>query len=576
MEKEKLEKYRHSLAHILALAVKEIYPKAKFAIGPSIDNGFYYDIDFADIKISDGDLEEIEKKMKHIIKQNLKFSNRQENIDEALKKAELSNDEYKLEILKELKEEGKKEVSFYSLGGFDDLCSGPHLESSGEIIKASFKLDKVAGAYWRGDENNKMLTRIYGLAFSSSEELQEHLKLIEEAKKRDHKKIGRELDLFSFHPDSPGMVHWHGRGMIIWNELEKLGQSIRKKYGSVEIKTPQMAKSEIWKKSGHWDYYKDDMFVFDVDGETYCLKPMDCPFNINIFNTKTRSYRDLPIRYTEIGRVFRNEKSGQLNGLLRVREISQDDSHVFCSLSQVKEEVIRLINMTKEYYSALGISPQFFLSTRPDKFMGKKEEWDQAEEALKEALESEKIDYKLKEGDGAFYGPKIDVDMEDALKRLWQMATIQLDFQLAQRFDCNYIDEKGSKKNPVILHAAIFGAFERMIGMLTEHYAGAFPLWLAPVQLKILSVSDKHIDYCKKLEKEFLDLNLRAEIDIDNETVSNKIRKAIIDKVPYIVIIGDKELDGSKLAIRKRGDKKTESIDKEDFLSSLKKEISDK
>jgi threonyl-tRNA synthetase len=576
MEKEKLERYRHSLAHILALAVKEIYPKAKFAIGPSVDNGFYYDIDFADIKISDGDLGEIEKKMKHIVRQNLKFKNYKKDINEAIEEARANSDEYKLDILKELKEKGEKEVSFYTLGDFDDLCSGPHLESTSEVIKESFKLDKVAGAYWRGDENNKMLTRIYGLAFPSAEELKEYIDLLEEAKKRDHKKIGRDLDLFSFHPESPGMVHWHGRGMVIWNELESLGQNIRKKYGSVEIKTPQMAKSEIWKKSGHWDYYKDDMFVFDVDNETYCLKPMDCPFNINIFNTKTRSYRDLPIRYTEIGRVFRNEKSGQLNGLLRVREISQDDSHVFCALNQIEEEIVRLINMTKEYYSALGISPQFFLSTRPDNFMGEKEEWDQAEEALKEALESENIDYQVKEGDGAFYGPKIDVDMEDALKRLWQVATIQLDFQLPQRFDCNYIDEKGDKKNPIMLHAAIFGSFERMIGILTEHYAGAFPLWMAPVQLKIISVGEKHIDYCKKLEKEFLSLDLRSEIDVDNETLSNKIRKAITDKIPYIIIIGDKELESGDLAIRKRGDKKTESINKDDFINSLKKEISDK
>ncbi len=564
-----LEIIRHSFSHVLAAAIKNLYPDVKFAIGPAIDNGFYYDFDFGKEGPKEEDLKAIEKKMKHIIKQNLEFKNQDLGIKDAIKKAETEKQPYKLELIKDLEKTGEKEVSYYSVCNFEDLCKGPHVEATNKLNKDAFKLDRIAGAYWRGDEKNKMLTRIYGFAFETKEELDEYLKNLEEARKRDHKKLGKELDLFSFHADCPGMAHWHEKGMVIWNELEKFGKNIRKKYGSIEIKTPQMAKNNLWITSGHWDHYKEDMFVFDVDEETYCLKPMDCPFNINIYKTRTRSYKDLPIRYTEIGRVFRNEKSGQLNGLFRVREISQDDSHIFCTEKQVEDEIVNLLNMVDEFYTALNIKPKFYLSTRPEDFMGEIKTWDKAENDLKKALKSKCLEYDLKEKDGAFYGPKIDVDIEDALGRSWQVATIQLDFQLPGRFDCKYIGSDGKEKVPVMIHAAIFGSFERMIGILTEHHTGAFPTWLAPVQVKIISVGEAHVEYCQKLADELKEENIRIELDINNETVSNRIRKATSEKVPFILVIGDKEMEGKNLSVRRRGSRDTEEISKENLIKEI-------
>jgi len=560
-ENPSIEIIRHSLSHILAAAVRELYPNVKFAIGPAIDNGFYYDFDFGDQKISDADLKEIEKKIKHLIKQNQKFERVEMPIDEAIAKEEKENQPYKKELIADLKTAGETSVSYYTVAGFTDLCKGPHIKNTNQISSDGFKLDKLAGAYWRGDEKNKMLTRIYALAFSTREELEQYVKNREEAAKRDHKKLGRELDLFSFHEEAPGFVFWHEKGMILWNELEKLGKSIRKKHGFVEIKTPQMAKKILWETSGHWDHYHEDMFVFNVDEETYCLKPMDCPFNIKIYQTKMHSYRELPIRYTEIGRVFRNEKSGQLNGLFRVREISQDDSHLFITEDQVKPEIANLLDMVFEFYNALGIEAKFFLSTRPDDFMGEISVWDKAEKDLREALAEKNIAYGLKEKDGAFYGPKIDVNLTDAFGRSWQVATIQLDFQLPGRFGCEYIANDGSAKTPVMIHAAIFGSFERMTGILTEHYGGAFPVWLAPAQVKILPVGESHLDYCQDLKKKFQDAEVRVEIDDSNETVGNKTRKAINEKVPYILVVGDKEKESGKLAVRERGSRDTREMD---------------
>lgn len=572
-EEVNIEMKRHSLSHIMAAAIKELWPSAKLAIGPAIENGFYYDIDCDETKIVETDLKNLEKKMAFLIKQNLKFERSEKNIDEALKEMELNGEIYKHELISELKEQGETTVSFYKVGNFSDLCRGPHIENTNQLTAGSYKLNKLAGAYWRGDEKKKMLTRIYGLAFDTKEELDEHLKLMAEAEKRDHKKLGRELDLFSFHPEAPGFAFWHEKGMIIWNELEKLGKSIRQKYGYVEIKTPQMAKNTLWITSGHWDHYKEDMFVFDVDKETYCLKPMDCPFNIKIYQTRQRSYRELPIRYTEIGRVFRNEKSGQLNGLLRVREISQDDSHLFITENQIKQEVGNLLEMVFEFYSKLGITPEFFLSTRPDDFMGDIKTWDKAENDLIEVLKEKNINYKLKEKDGAFYGPKIDVNLNDALKRSWQVATIQLDFQLPGRFACEYVDADGSHKTPVLVHAAVFGSFERMTGILVEHYGGAFPLWLAPVQVRFLSVSENHIAKCEELYNEFKNLGIRVEIDDSNETLGNKIRKAAAEKIPYIVVIGDKESNSSIVSVRNRGEQNITEHEKDDFLKRIVSDI---
>lgn len=574
MKKElNIEVKRHSLSHLLASAVKELWPNAKLAIGPAIDNGFYYDIDFNETKISDADLKEIEKKMIHLIKQNLKFKQSEKKIDAALKEEEKNGEIYKAELISDLKSQDETDVSYYTVGRFTDLCRGPHVASTNQIKPGSFKLYKLAGAYWRGDEKNKMLTRIYGLAFETKEELAEYLKMLAEAEKRDHKKLGRELDLFSFHAEAPGFAFWHEKGLTVWNELEKLGKLLRQKYGYVEIKTPQMAKNSLWITSGHWDHYQGDMFIFEIDKETYCLKPMDCPFNIKIYQTRQRSYRELPIRYTEIGRVFRNEKSGQLNGLFRVREVSQDDSHLFITENQVKQEIGNLLDMVFEYYAKLGIIPKFFFSTRPDDFMGKIATWDKAEADLKEVLKEKNINYELKEKDGAFYGPKIDVNINDALGRSWQVATIQLDFQLPKRFNCEYIDKNGAAKMPVIIHAAVFGSFERMIGILVEHFAGAFPVWLSPVQVKIVSVAEAHIPTCQKLAAEFKTAGIRAEIDDANETVGNKIRKAVNEKVPYMLVIGDKEANSLTLAVRDRGAQNTREITKTDFIAEVLEKI---
>jgi threonyl-tRNA synthetase len=568
-EKNSIELARHSLSHLLAAAVKQLYPSVKFAIGPAIDTGFYYDFDFGDIKVSEENLKDIEKKMKHLIKQNQKFERAELPIDEAIAKAKTEGQPYKQELIEDLKTSGETTVSYYTVAGFEDLCRGPHIENTNQLNADAFKLDKIAGAYWRGSEKNKMLVRIYALAFNTREELEQYIKNREEAEKRDHKKLGRELDLFSFHEEAPGFAFWHPKGMIIWKELEKLGQALRKKHGFIEIKTPVMAKVGMWHTSGHWEHYKDDMFSFDVDGETYCIKPMDCPFNIKIYQTKMHSYRDLPVRYTEIGRVFRNEKSGQLNGLFRVRELTQDDSHILLTEEQVKPEMLNLLNLVFEYYKIVGIEPKFYLSTRPDDYIGDLKDWDQAEKDLREALDDRGIKYGLKEKDGAFYGPKIDVNIEDAMGRSWQVATMQLDFQMPGRFNCEYIAADGKAKVPVMIHAAVFGTFERMIGMLTEHYAGAFPTWLAPVQVKILPVGEGHVEFAKKLAGQFSQEEIRVEIDDSNETVGNKTRKAVNEKIPYILVVGDKEMQSTKLSIRDRGSRDTHEMEIAEFIKTI-------
>lgn len=573
-EQEELEIKRHSLAHILAAAVLEMFPEAKFGIGPNIENGFYYDFDLPRTLIPE-DLPLLEEKMRQIIADNVPFEKETIGRDIALGLFQKAGQNYKVEILNQ--EANEEEVNVYRTGNFVDLCRGPHVAFAGEIKPDTFKLTKSSGAYWRGDEKNKMLQRIYGIAFSSKEELEAYEKQVEEAEKRDHKKLGRELDLFSFHPEAPGSAFWHPNGMIVWNELEKFGKSIRKKYGSVEIQTPQLAKKILWETSGHWDHYQEDMFSFKVEEETYCLKPMDCPFNIKIYQTRQRSYKELPIRYTEIGRVMRNEKSGQLNGLFRVRAITQDDSHIFLMDSQIEEEISTLLKMVKEYFNVFGIKPEFFLSTRPEDSMGEIATWDKAEDNLRTALKKENIEYGLKDKDGAFYGPKIDINIKDAIGRSWQLATIQLDFQLPGRFGVEYIDADGSKKTPVMIHAAIFGSLERFIGILLEHTGGNLPLWLSPVQVKLLPVSaEKHMDYTQKIADMLIEKGIRAEIDDSSESIGKKIRFAEGEKVPYMLVLGDKEIEAGAVAVRQKGSRDIVAVPAEEFIEKIVGVISEK
>lgn len=579
MSKEKIneiEIMRHSISHVLAAAVLQMFPEAKFGVGPAVENGFYYDFDLPRTLIPE-DLPILEEKMKDIIKSNYKFERVDTTIEEAEKDFKELGQGYKLELINDLKNEGNKKVSLYRTGSFVDLCSGPHIDSTGEIKSDAFKLMRISGAYWKNDESNKQLQRIYGVAFESKKDLKKHLQMIEEAQKRDHKKIGRELDLFSFHSEAPGSAFWHPKGMAMWNELEQLGKSIRKKYNYLEIQTPILAKNNLWQVSGHWDHYKDSMFYFDQNDETYCLKPMDCPFNIKIYETKQRSYKDLPIRYTEIGRVLRNEKSGELNGLFRVQHITQDDSHIFLTENQIEKEISILLKMVKEYYKIFGIEPKLYLSTRPEDFIGKKEDWDQAEKDLENALKKEKLNYDIKEGDGAFYGPKIDIDIKDALGRPWQLATIQLDFQLPQRFNLEYIGNDGQKKTPILIHAAVFGSLERFIGIMTEHYAGVFPTWLSPIQTKIIPVSEEKFgDYAKEINDELIAAGVRSEIDDSAESLGKRIRDAEKQKIPYMLVVGEKEVGSKSVTIRKHGSKNQESKPAKEFIKEITEEITNK
>ncbi|MGI6104301.1 MAG: threonine--tRNA ligase [Patescibacteria group bacterium] len=573
-EQNKLELLRHSTAHVLAAAVLEMFPEAKFGIGPAIENGFYYDFELPRTLIPE-DLPLLEERMKEIIEKDYKFERTELSAKEAIERFKELDQKYKLELIEDLKNDGSK-ITIFKTGDFVDLCSGPHIESTGKINPKAFALTKISGAYWKGDAEKAQLQRIYGVVFESGEELQNYFKILGEAMDRDHKKLGRELDLFSFHSEAPGSAFWHPKGMVIWNELEKFGKSIRKKYTYQEIQTPILAKNNLWITSGHWDHYKDSMFAFDVEKEIYCLKPMDCPFNIKIYQTQQRSYKELPIRYTEIGRIIRNEKSGELNGLLRVRHLTQDDSHVFLMKNQVEEEIVTLLKMTKEYYQTFGINPEFFLSTRPEDFMGEIKDWDVAEKDLKSALEKEKVKFEIKEKDGAFYGPKIDIDIKDALGRRWQLATIQLDFQLPQRFELEYVDSDGKKKTPVMIHAAIFGSFERFIGILLEHYAGAFPLWLSPVQVTIIPVSEKLADYAKEVENKLLEKNIRAEMNDKAESLGKRISETEKQKIPYILVVGEKEMKDGTVNVRTHGEKQQNVFSVDEFVEKVEKEVNEK
>lgn len=568
---EERDRYRHSTSHIMAQAVKRLWPEAKLAIGPAIENGFYYDFDL-EHKFTDEDLQAITKEMKKIIKAAYPIERFELPREEAIKFMEERNEPYKVELIKDLPE--GEVISFYKQGDFTDLCAGPHMESTGQI--KAYKLQSVAGAYWRGDSNNKMLQRIYGTSFPSQEELKEYLDKIEEAKKRDHRKIGKEMELFMVSEAGPGFPFFLPNGMIIRNELQKYWKEIHWKAGYKEILTPLILNEELWRISGHWDHYKDNMYFTQIDDEDYAIKPMNCPGSILVYKNKSHSYRELPLRYAEMGQVHRHELSGALHGLMRVRTFFQDDAHIYMTREQVGEELLNVIRLIDSFYKVFNFKYHVELSTRPDDFMGEISEWDAAEQDLRTAIESIGKGYVVNEGDGAFYGPKLDFHLEDSLGRTWQCGTIQLDFQMPQRFGMSYIGSDGEKHTPIMIHRAIMGSVERFIGMLTEHFAGKFPLWLAPVQVKLMTVTDANVDYAEQVREKCEAAGLRVETDYRNEKIGYKIREARNARNSYMCVIGEKEAEEKSLSVRssKAGDLGSMSV--EDFVAKLVEEVETK
>lgn len=563
---EDLEKMRHSCAHLLAAAVQKIWPDTKLGIGPAIENGFYYDFEFKKA-ISEEDLPKIEKEMKNILKTWTEFKRLEKTIIEA-KKLE-KNQPYKLDLIKEFSRSSKK-VSFYKSGDFVDMCKGGHVKNAKEI--GPFKLLSIAGAYWRGSEKNPMLTRIYGTCFRDQKELDSYLNHLEGVRKNDHKKIGQELSLFVFLPESPGMPYWYPNGFILLNQIKKLVRNLNKKYNYLEIATPLLAKKKVWETSGHWRLFRENMFVFDIDNQTYCLKPMNCPQTLLLFKTKQFSYRDLPIKLADLDTLHRYEESGTLNGLFRVRGFSQDDAHVICDNDQSEEIIVEIITMAKKLYKIFDLEPKFYLATKPDKSLGPAKSWLKAEDILKRVLEGMGLEYNIKPKEGSFYGPKIDLHVEDSLGRDWQLATVQLDFQMPKLFKATYVDNKGRFVNPVMTHRAILGSLERFIGILIEHYSGAFPTWLAPVQVRVLPITDRNLDYAQKVAK-FLDTNeIRSELDNRSETLQSKIRDAQLQKIPYMLVVGDKEQVQNKVSIRHREHGDKGSKDLAEFVKDLQPE----
>ena len=561
--------YWHTTSHIMAQAVKRLFPDVKFAIGPSIDDGLYYDFD-VEKPFTDEDKEKIEEEMKKIIKEDIKIERFSLPKKEAL---ELMKEQpYKQELIEELPE--GEEISFYKQGDFTDLCAGPHLMSTGKV--KSVKILSSSGAYWRGSEKNKMLQRIYAISFPKASMLQEYLDLLEEAKKRDHKKLGKELELFMISPEGPGFPFFLPKGMVLRNVLEDYWRKIHREHGYQEVKTPMILNEELWHRSGHWDHYKENMYTTKIDDTDYGIKPMNCPGGMIVYKSKMRSYKDLPIRMGELGLVHRHEKSGELNGLFRVRCFTQDDAHIFCLPSQIEEEISGVIKLVDEVYKLFGFDYKVELSTRPEDSMGSDEQWELAENALKKVLEDRKMEYELNEGDGAFYGPKIDFHITDCLGRSWQCGTVQLDFQMPERFDLTYIGEDGEKHRPVMLHRVIFGSIERFIGNLIEQYAGAFPAWLAPVQVKILPITDNQHEYAHKIAKKYEEKGIRVEVDDRSEKTGYKIREAQLEKVPYMLIVGEKEVEANTVSIRSReeGDIGAKAVD--EFMKDLLDEIENK
>ena len=562
---------RHTGSHMLAQAVKRLYPEVKLAIGPAIDTGFYYDFE-ADFTFTPEMLEKIEAEIKKIIKENHKLERFELSREEAIKLMKEKKEDYKVELIEDLPE--GEVISFYKQGDFTDLCAGPHVPSTGKV--KSVKLLSLAGAYWRGDENNKMLQRIYGTAFTKKSELDEYLNMLEEAKKRDHRKLGKELDLFSIHEEGPGFPFFHPKGMIVRNILESFWREEHTKAGYQEIRTPLILNEALWHQSGHWDHYKENMYFTNIDDGDYAIKPMNCPGGILVYKNSMHSYRDLPLRLSELGIVHRHELSGALHGLMRVRCFTQDDAHLYMTKEQIKEEVVGIIKLIDKFYKLFGFEYFVELSTRPEDSMGSDEDWEIATNGLREALDSIGKEYRVNEGDGAFYGPKIDFHLKDCIGRTWQCGTIQLDFQMPERFDLSYIGADGEKHRPVMVHRTIYGSVERFIGILIEQYAGAFPTWLAPVQVKLMNITDTQYDYLKKVEETLKENNIRVEIDTRNEKIGYKIREAQLQKVPYMLILGDKEVEAGKVAVRSRKDGDLGAISLEEFIEKIKNEIKDK
>lgn len=564
--------YRHTTSHILAQAVKNLWPEAKLAIGPAIENGFYYDIDL-EHKFTDDDLKKIEKEMKKIMKAGLPLERFELPREEALKLMAEKNEDYKVELINNLPED--EVISFYKQGDFVDLCAGPHVEKT-SVIKA-VKLTSVAGAYWRGDSNNKMLQRIYGTSFPSQEELDQYLVKIEEAKKRDHRKIGKEMDLFAIYEEGPGFPFFLPKGMIIRNELEKFWREEHKKRGYEEIKTPLILNEQLWHTSGHWDNYKDNMYFTKIDDEDYAIKPMNCPGAMLVYKRKMHSYRDFPIRMGELGQVHRHELSGALHGLMRVRTFTQDDAHILMLPEQIKDEIKGVIDFIDYVYSLFGFKYHIELSTRPEeKYIGTLDLWEKATDALREAVEEKGMDYIVNEGDGAFYGPKLDFHLEDSIGRTWQCGTIQLDYMMPERFNLEYIGKDGEKHRPVMIHRVLFGSIERFIGILTEHYAGKFPLWLAPVQVKLLTVTDKFVPYAKEVAEKLEAVGIRVEVDDRNEKIGYKLREARNERVTYIAVIGEREVEANTLSLRHNVQGDIGEMGVEEFKAKLVEDIENK
>lgn len=573
MENEEMEMIgRHSLAHVMAKAIMKLYPKTKLTIGPAIEDGFYYDLDTAE-SFTEDVLPKIEKEMKNIISHNEKFVRREVSKAEALEM--FKDNEYKIELINELPE--NEVISVYYLGDdFVDLCRGPHVESTGKLQNFGYKLAKINGAYWRGNEKNKMLQRVYAYAFKDKKQLADYLNMLEEAKKRDHRKLGREQELFFFDETAPGMAYWLPKGFTILNTLINFWRDEHQKRGYQEFSGPQLNSSILWKTSGHWDHYKEDMYVLkDSDGKEQALKPMNCPNSIKVFASKMRSYKDLPLRFNDVDVIHRNEKSGQLNGLFRVRMFRQDDSHNYITEDQIGSEIKEIIKIADYIYGVFGLDYQLTLSTRPQDFMGEIETWNKAESDLRAVLDElcGKGNYRVNEGDGAFYGPKIDIKMKDCLGREWQMGTVQLDFQLPMRFGITYVDAEGEKKTPIMIHRAILGSFERFIGIITEHFAGAFPLWLSPVQVVVAPLTDRNAEYAKSVYEKLQAAGIRVELDDRNEKIGYKIRESQLMKNPYFLILGDEEQNNQTISYRARKNVQENGVKLDDFIAKIKQEI---
>ena len=566
------EIFWHTSSHVMAAAIKELWPETKFAIGPAIADGFYYDMDL-DHRFTPEDLEKIEKKMKEIAKKDLKLERVEISRDEALKLFKEEGQDYKVELIEDLPAD--ELITLYKMGdAFTDLCRGPHLVSTKKI--KAIKLKAIAGAYWRGDSDKAMLQRIYGISFEKAKELEEYELLQEEIKRRDHRKIGKEMDLFAFHEEGPGFPFFHPNGMILMNELLDWWRGVLDNNGYGEIKTPLILNEALWHRSGHWDHYKENMYFTKIDDEDYAIKPMNCPGSVLTYASNQHSYRDLPIRLAEFGQVHRHELSGTLHGLFRVRTFTQDDAHVYCLPSQIKEEVYRMIDLADLLYSTFGFKYTIELSTRPDDYMGDIKDWDFAEDQLKAALEERNIEYQINPGDGAFYGPKIDFHLLDAAKREWQCGTIQLDFQLPANFNLEYVDEDGSKKRPVMLHRALLGSVERFIGVLTEHFAGRFPLWINPRQVTIIPVADRFAEKANELADKIKEAGFRVNVDSRSEGVGYKIRAAQMMRANYMLVVGEKEIESGLLTVRNRDGEETKDVKVEDFISQISKERDEK